>query len=67
MNNQQLRQIYDGFTVKDMSFSDFAKEMRDLSDPIKIREDLANIELLKARARTNKIRIDRAMEKKNNA
>jgi len=66
MNNKQLRQIYNKFDVKDMSFTDFAKEMQDLSDPIKMQQDLAAIELIKARERTNRARIDRAIKKGNN-
>jgi hypothetical protein len=45
-----------------MSLAAFRKEIKDLTDPVKIQKDLAEIELIKARARSNKIRIDRAKE-----
>lgn len=67
MDNQTIRQIYNGFAVKDMPFADFAKEMRDLVDPVKMRQSLAEIELMKVRQRTNKARIDRALKGKTNA
>ena len=47
-----------------MSFEDFCKEIKGLSDPAKMRKDLAEIELIKARERTNKARIDRAVRGK---
>jgi hypothetical protein len=62
MTNQQLRQIYDGFVVKDMSFPDFVKEMKSLSDPVKIQEDLSKIQMAKA----NRAMIDNAIKKGNN-
>lgn len=62
MNKQQLRQIYNKFTVKDMSFPDFVKEMKSLSDPVKMREDLSKIQV----AKINRARIDRAIKKGNN-
>ena len=58
MNKQQLRQIYNKFTVKDMSFPDFVKEMKSLSDPVKMREDLSKIQV----AKINRARIDRAIK-----
>ena len=61
MNNQQLRQIYDKFSVKDMSFPDFVKEMKSLSDPKKMQEDLSKIQT----AKVNRAIIDRAMKGNN--
>lgn len=58
MNNQQLRQIYNGFAVKDMTFPDFVKEMKSLSNPVKMREDLSKIQMAKA----NRAIIDKAIK-----
>jgi len=60
MNDQQLRRIYNGFEIKDMSFEAFAKEINGLSDPVQMQNDLANIQVLKQRAKTTKQNIDRA-------
>jgi len=57
MSNQQLRKLYDGFTVKDMSFPAFVKEMKSLSDPVKMQEDLSKIQMAKA----NRAIIDKAI------
>lgn len=40
----KVRKIYNGFTNKDMSFEDFSKSLQELTDPIKLGQDL-NIEL----------------------
>jgi len=66
MTNKQLRQIYDKFEKKDMAFSDFCKEMRDLGNPVKMQEDLGQIELIKAREQANRAMVDRAVKRGNN-
>jgi len=65
MNNIQINKIYDSFPAdkRDMSRADFVREIKGLADPVKMQQDLANIELLKARERTNRIRIDRSLRK----
>ena len=62
MDNAAIKKIWDGFGPEgqNMTLAEFRKEMHALTDPNKIQEDLADIELLKARERSNKIRIDRA-------
>lgn len=62
MTNQQLRQTYNNFAVKDMSFPDFCKEMKSLSDPKKMQEDLGKIQMAKA----NRAIIDSAINGRNN-
>jgi len=65
MNNIQINKIYDSFPAdkRDMSRANFIKEIKSLSDPVKMQQDLANIEMLKARERTNRIRIDRSLKR----
>ncbi len=62
MDNAAIKKIWDGFGPEgqNMTLVEFRKEMHALTDPNKIQEDLGKIELLKARERSNKIRIDRA-------
>jgi hypothetical protein len=66
MTNEQIDKIYNSFSPdkRDMSREAFKKEIRNLTDPVKMEQDLANIEILKARERTNKIRIDRSLRRK---
>lgn len=61
-----IDRIYDNFPVekRDMSRAEFRKAIKDLSDPGKMQEDLANIQLLKATERTNRIRIDRNLKRR---
>ena len=68
MNEALINRIYDKFPSegRDMSREDFHKEMQGLVDPVKMQQDLANIELLKARERTNRIRIDRSLKRRGN-
>ncbi len=63
MNDKQIKEIYDGFGFdgQNMTLADFRREIKDLTDPVKMQADLAEIELMKARERTNKIRIDRSL------
>lgn len=49
-------------TNKDMPLPEFIREMKGVMDPNKILNDLSDIELQKARARANKLRIDRACQ-----
>lgn len=67
MDNATILKMWNGFTDqgKDMSFAEFRKEMDNLTDPEKIADDLADIELQKTRVRSNKLRIDRALEESN--
>lgn len=64
MDEQTIKRIWDGFGKEgqNMSFGQFRKEMLGLTSQAGIQRDLRDIELQKARHRTNKIRIDRAME-----
>lgn len=66
MNNAQINRIYDSFPAdkRDMSRADFIREIKGLADPVKMQQDLAQIELLKAKGRTNKLRIDRSLKRK---
>jgi len=63
MNNAQINRIYDSFPTeaRDISRTDFIKEIKGLIDQTRMEQDLANIQLLKARERTNKQRIDRSL------
>lgn len=63
LDDQNIRKIYDWFDEPNMTFEDFRKEMRELTDQKLIQRDLADIELQKARTRTSKIRIDATMER----
>lgn len=66
MNDKEIKRVWDGFGPdgQNMSLAAFRKEMKDLTDPVKIQQDLAEIELVKARQRSNKIRIDKALDNK---
>ena len=68
MDNAAIKKVWDGFGPEgqNMSFSEFRREMKALSDPAKIQRDLADIELLKARERSNRIRIDRGPNSSSN-
>ncbi len=61
MTLEAIRAIYDGFENKDMPFEQFACEMAGLLDPKKAMDDLADIELMKARERSGRARIDKAV------
>lgn len=62
MTDEQINKIYNRFSPeqRNMTRVEFVKEMKTLTDPAQMQKDLADIELQKARYRTNKIRIDRA-------
>lgn len=62
MNILQLQQTYNNFAIKDMSFPDFCKEMKSLSDPKKMQEDLGKIQM----AKVNRAIIDNVIKKGNN-
>lgn len=49
---------------QDMPFSEFLKEIVAMADPKKMREDMTDIQLAKARVDSNKIRIDRALNRR---
>jgi hypothetical protein len=65
MNKAQINRIYDRFPpeARDISRADFIKEVESLVDPMKMERDLSNIQLLKAREKTNKQRIDRSLRR----
>lgn len=56
-----LKALYDSFEVKDMSWPDFRRAMNDLIDPSKAMSTLGDVQLQRARQRSNKIRIDNAL------
>jgi len=63
MDEQTIKQIWNGFGPdgQNMPYAEFRREMLSLTDQKKIQNDLSDIELLKGRGRTNRIRIDRAL------
>jgi len=63
MDEATIRQIYNRFPEpRNMTYVEFRKEMLGLTSQEGIQRDLADIELQKARHRTNKIRIDHALD-----
>lgn len=50
---------------QDMPFSEFLKEIVAMADPKKMREDMMDIQLAKARIDSNRLRIDKALERNN--
>ena len=58
---KSLKNIYDGFEVKDLTWDEFRNQMLELYDPKKMFDDLGDMELKKARERMNRIRIDNAI------
>ena len=64
MNDALIMRIWNGWTPeqRNMSFQQFRKECKVLSDPVQMQHDLQDIELRKARQRSNQIRIDRGMK-----
>lgn len=64
MNEATILKIWKGFTPeqRNMPFVEFRKEMNALSDPVQMQKDLSEIQLRKARQRSNQIRIDKAKE-----
>lgn len=67
MTDEQIKRMWNKFPPekRDMRFEDFKKELQDASDPVQMREDLADIQMQKAVFRTNKIRADRAIRNAN--
>lgn len=61
---RNLKAIYDSFEIKDLSWDEFRNQMLDLQDPKKMMDDLGDIELIKARERLNRMRINNAMKVK---
>jgi len=61
MTDEQIKRLWNKFPPekRDMRFEDFKKELQDQSDPVKMRQDLADIQMQKAVFNTNKTRIDR--------
>lgn len=61
MTEAEIKAIYDSFEKKDMPFAQFRKELKDVQDPDKMASDLSDIELLRARERMNRIRINKRL------
>ena len=64
MNDALIMRIWNGWTPeqRNMSFQRFRQECKALSDPATMQRDLQDIELRKARQRSNQIRMDRGMK-----
>jgi len=65
MRSEEINRIYDKFPPegKNMSREEFHREMQALTDPNKIRQDIMDIQLRKARERSNRINIERGMRR----
>ena len=61
MDITQIKKIWDKFDRKGCTFKEFADRINGLSDPDRMRRDLDDIELRKAREVSNRIRVNRAM------
>ena len=62
MTEKEIRQTYRNFPPgQTMSFKDFRKEVLDAQDPVKARQDLADIKLAKATMQINRTRIDKEL------
>lgn len=64
MTDAEIMRVWNRWGKEDqnMPFQQFRKECKALSDPVKMQRDLQDIELRKARQRSNQIRIDRGMK-----
>lgn len=51
-----LRELYNSFEVKDVSFKQFVKEMKSLADPVLAQKDINNIVNGCVRRKTAEIR-----------
>lgn len=58
---KRMKVIYTSFDIKDLSESEFIRQMIELMDPKKIMSDLGDIELKRAREKLNRMRIDKAI------
>ena len=67
MTPKQINKIYDSFPAegKNMTRTAFHKEIHALTSQAGIQRDLRDIELRKARERSNKINIDRKINGSN--
>ena len=61
MTDSDIKQLYDSFTVKDMSFAQFRKEFKALTDPGRMQRDLDSIMRQRAFGRSRKQQIDAAV------
>jgi len=43
MDDRKIKEIYDGFLIKDLSFDDFRKEVRNITNPASAAAELANM------------------------
>lgn len=43
INDQEIKRIYDSFTIKDLSFETFRKEVRNITNPASAAAELANM------------------------
>ena len=48
MTNREIKQVYDLFETKDMTFPEFLKAHRRLEDPKTIAEDFARIRCMRS-------------------
>lgn len=62
MTDEQIRQIYNKFPEgQTLRFEDFKKQVKELTDPVKAKEDLDEICMQKAVFNANKTQIDRKL------
>lgn len=57
-----LKTIYDSFSVKNLTWDEFRRQMLELYDPNKMFNDLSDIELKRAREKMNRMRINKAIK-----
>lgn len=62
MNNQELQQLWDKFETKNVSRQEFFKRMKAATAP-PTQQEMMDLELRKARQRTSKGLIDRAIRR----
>lgn len=63
MNDAQVKTLWNKFGRKNVSFGDFSRRMKAAMSPVS-QQELAAMELQKARQRTAKIVIDRAIRER---
>lgn len=63
---RKIRELYDSFEYKDMSWEDFLSEFTGLTSSAKMQGDLAGIMQQKQTGRSNQVRIDEAISSNSN-
>lgn len=63
MDLVEIKKMYDGFSKKGCTFTEFARRIKGMSDPARMKRDLGEIELRRARERSNRMRINKAMDR----